>query len=56
MKKTYEVKEETHDYNGKTMTDLVVYFGEKRFVVVPLSQNKKVKSYFYALLKGEAKA
>ena len=56
MSKNYELREETHEYNGKTMTDLVCYFGERRFVLVPLSQNKRVKSYFYALLKGEVKA
>ena len=55
MKKNYEIKEETHDFEGRTMTDLVCYFGDKRFVLVPLTQSKRVKSYFYALLKGEAK-
>lgn len=55
MKKNYEIKEETHDFEGRTMTDLVCYFGEKRFVLVPLTQSKRVRSYFYALLKGEAK-
>ena len=55
MKKTYEIKEENHDFKGRTMTDLVCYFDDKRFVLVPLTQSKKVKAYFYALLKGEAK-
>ena len=52
----YQIKVETHQFEDRTMTDVVCYFGDKRFVLVPLSQSKKERSYFYALLKGEAKA
>lgn len=52
----YKIVEEEHEYEGRTMKDLVCYFGEKRFVLVPLTQSKRSKAYFYALLKQEAKA
>ena len=54
-KKKYEIVEEPHKYNGKTYTDLVCYFDKKRFVLVPLTNSAKVKSYFYALLGGYSK-
>lgn len=52
--KRYEIKEETHDFNGKTYTDLVCYFEKKRFILVPLTKSVNAKSYFYALLNGVA--
>lgn len=56
MKKTYDLRVEEHEHNGAKLNDVVMYFGEKRFVLVPLSPNKRVRRYFYALLNGEAKA
>lgn len=52
--KRYEIKEETHDFNGKTYKDLVCYFEKKRFILVPLTKSVNAKSYFYALLNGVA--
>lgn len=54
MKSNYEIKEEEHEYQGKTYKDLVCYFETKRFVLVPLTNSKKSMSYFYALLNGVA--
>lgn len=51
----YEIVKELHGDNGKTYTDLVCYFGEKRFVLVPLTNSKSARAYFYHLLDGKAK-
>lgn len=53
--KHYEINEETHEYNGQTYKDLVCYFGEKRFILVPLTKSVKCKSLFYALLDNKVK-
>lgn len=46
----YEIREETHEYQGKVMTDLVCYVKEHRFVLAPINTSKRAKAYFYALL------
>lgn len=48
--KNYKIVEETHDYNGRKMTDLVCYVKEHRFVLAPINTSKKARAYFYALL------
>lgn len=53
--KHYEINEETHDYNGQTYKDLVCCFGEKKFILVPLTKSVKAKSLFYALLNEKVK-
>lgn len=55
MKSNYKVVVEPHEHNGKTYKDLVVYFDKERFVMVPLSQSRKAKSYFYDLLDKATK-
>lgn len=54
-KMQYQVVKELNGKDGFTYTDLVCYFGERRFVLVPLTSSKSARAYFYALLKGEAK-
>ena len=46
----YEIKEEQHEYNGRTMTDLVCYVKGHRFVLAPITSSKKARALFYALL------
>ena len=48
--KNYKIVEETHEFNGKTMTDLVCYVKDHRFVLAPINTSKKARAYFYALL------
>ena len=52
----YEIKMETHEFEGKTMTDLVCYIKDKRFVLVPINTSKKARAYFYALLTNTERA
>lgn len=52
--KNYKVVEETRQVEDKKYVDLVCYFGDKRFILVPLSKSVKAKAYFYAMLKGQA--
>ena len=46
----FKVVKETHEYQGRIMTDLVCYVKEHKFVLVPLNTSKKARAYFYALL------
>lgn len=39
-----------HQYNGKTCHDVVCYVKDKKFVLVPLTNSKKARAYFYKLL------
>lgn len=52
----YEIKMETHEFEGKTMTDLVCYVKEHRFVLAPINTSKKARAFFYALLTNTERA
>ena len=51
----YEIKVETHEYNGKLMTDLVCYVKDHKFVLAPINTSKKARAFFYALLTDTAR-
>ena len=53
--KNYEIVEETHDFEGRTMTDLVCYVKGHRFVLAPINTSKKARAFFYALLTNTEK-
>ena len=48
--KNYEIVEETHEFEGRTMTDLVCEIKGHRFTLAPITKSKKAKALFYALL------
>jgi len=48
-----ELTLEEHQFNDKTMTDVVCYVKGKRFVLAPIYLSKKAKAYFYALLTNQ---
>lgn len=54
----YEIVESLHQFDGKDYLDLVLTFENgKKFILVPLCKNdsKAMKSYFYALLRGDSR-
>lgn len=53
--KNYKIVEETHEFQGRTMTDLVCEIKGHRFTLAPITPSKKAKAFFYALLTDNAR-